>query len=380
MMFRSNILCAILLLALAGAAAASAAVGAGEHQTLRAEPDWPQWDGHEPVAKYAQRAQLQPAESFDLGIDVKLEMALIPAGRFVMGTAEPAKPVEPSDPGPAIAAVSGLIVIAILVFIAAPAIVKRRRPKFSLLLLLALTMSASVTVYGIVRWYKANEAWQQTWQEYETLRARFDRGYQIETPAHAVTLTKPFYMGKFAVTQEQYQQLMGKNPSAFPGRAKHPVETVSWNDATEFCKRLSEKTGRSFRLPTEAEWEYACRAGTTTTYYTGDTETDLARAAWYGANSLNTSRPVGQKEPNGFGLFDMLGNVWQWCQDIYDEYSPGAASDPQGPDKGSERVFRGGSWGYIPGNCRSACRGKGIPANRINVLGFRVVMYASKSP
>jgi formylglycine-generating enzyme required for sulfatase activity len=208
-----------------------------------------------------------------------------------------------------------------------------------------------------------------------------------EKLAHEVTLASPFYMGKYEVTQEQYQQVMGTNPSQFRGPSL-PVEMVSWDDAKEFCKRATavphsaglrnQQSGKVlYRLPTEAEWEFACRAGTTTTYYTGDAEADLGRAAWYGANSKNTTHPVGQKEPNAFGLHDTHGNVFEWCLDHWQgKYSPEAAVDPQGPPEGQYRVLRGGSWFGDLGDCRSASRTWGTPGFRDGVVGFRVVASA----
>src|SRR5208337_4411958 len=145
---------------------------------------------------------------------------------------------------------------------------------------------------------------------------------------------------------------------------------VSWDDAQEFCKKLGQATNQLVRLPTEAEWEYACRAGTSTKYYSGDSEEDLKRVAWYGANSGNTTHPVGQKEPNQFGLYDMHGNVWQWCQDWYEEYKADAVVDPQGTAQGAGRVLRGGSWDDLPGSCRSASRVGGSPDVRLGNVGF----------
>jgi len=131
-----------------------------------------------------------------------------------------------------------------------------------------------------------------------------------EKPVHEVTISQPFCMGKYVVIQEQWQAIMGNNPSTFQG-AKNPVEGVSWNDAQEFCKKVSEKVAKTVRLPTEAEWEYACRAGSTTEYCFGDAENGLADYAWFSVNSGNTPHPVGEKKPNAWGLYDMHGNVWQ---------------------------------------------------------------------
>jgi formylglycine-generating enzyme required for sulfatase activity len=133
---------------------------------------------------------------------------------------------------------------------------------------------------------------------------------------HEVTISKPFYMGETEVTQAQYEAVMGTNPSHFKG-ATNPVECVCWDYATEFCKKLSDKTRQAVRLPMEAEWEYACRAGTATAFSFGDADSTIGDYAWYGANSGGTTHPVGQKKPNAWGLYDMHGNVWEWCADWF---------------------------------------------------------------
>jgi formylglycine-generating enzyme required for sulfatase activity len=194
-----------------------------------------------------------------------------------------------------------------------------------------------------------------------------------ETDPHEVALTKPFYMGATLVTQAQFEQVMGTNPSHFKG-ATNPVETVVWNDAAEFCKKLSAKTRQAVRLPTEAEWEYACRAGTTTAYSFGDDDSALEDYVWHKQNSGDTTHPVGQKKPNAWGLYDMHGNVWQWCADWYGDYPKAAVTDPTGPASGQERVLRGGSWNYDPHECRSATRGGNAPDGRFIDFGFRVVV------
>jgi len=164
-----------------------------------------------------------------------------------------------------------------------------------------------------------------------------------EGPQHEVTISKPFYLGLTEVTQTQYQAVMGANPSQFKGPT-NPVESVSWDDAVLFCRKLSEKTGKTFRLPTEAEWEYACRAGTRTRFSFGDSESILGDYAWWGGNSGGKTHPVAQKKPNAWGLYDMVGNVWEWCADWYGTYSSGASTDPQGNIPDGHRVVRGGSW------------------------------------
>jgi formylglycine-generating enzyme required for sulfatase activity len=190
---------------------------------------------------------------------------------------------------------------------------------------------------------------------------------------HEVTLSKRFYMGVTEVTQAQYQAIMGTNPSHFKD-AINPADHVSWNAAREFCKKLSKRSRQAVRLPTEAEWEYACRAGSKTHYCFGDTEEGLKDYAWYDANSGGTPHPVGQKKANAWGLYDMHGNVWEWCADWYGEYPKGAATDPQGPASGSERVLCGGSWRCTPDFCRAVRRFWYRPAGRSRIIGFRVVI------
>jgi len=197
--------------------------------------------------------------------------------------------------------------------------------------------------------------------------------YKVEGPQHDVTLGKPFYMGKSEVTQEQYEKLIKVNPSHFKG-ARNPVEQVSWDDAQAFCKKLGEKTGRTVRLPSEAEWEYACRAGSKTPL--------LGRVAWYGENSDKKTHPVGEKEPNALGLFDMLGNVWEWVEDDgHGSYAnaPADGSAWIGNPRGALRVLRGGSWYGHPRYCRSAYRFGLSPETRYDVIGFRVVVAPSSS-
>ncbi len=236
--------------------------------------------------------------------------------------------------------------------------------------------------------------------------------YDDETQ-HSVTLSA-FYMGKYEVTQEQYLAVMGNNPSWFTSGAaageiqgKRPVEMVSWYNAIVFCNRLSMKEGltpaysiggntnpgvwgtvptssnatwdavvcnwnaNGYRLPTEAEWEYACRAGTTTVYYTGNTISD--NTGWYVNNSGNKTHEVGKKPANAYGLYDMHGNVDEWCWDWYGSYGSAAQTDPVGASSGSYRVLRGGGWGNVAEGLRSANRNTGYPSSRINHLGFRVL-------
>jgi formylglycine-generating enzyme required for sulfatase activity len=202
-----------------------------------------------------------------------------------------------------------------------------------------------------------------------------------ESPQHQVNVPA-FSMGKFVVTQEQYQQIMGNNPSSFSG-AKRPVERVSWNNAVKFCQKLSQKTGREYRLPSEAEWEYACRAETTTPFHFGETiTTELAN---YDGNYTYASEPtgkflqqttdVGSFPPNAFGLYDMHGNVWEWCQDDWHDNYSNAPKDGSvwTSQSGITKLLRGGSWHLNPEYCRSAYRLYDGLALTSYYIGFRVV-------
>ena len=193
-----------------------------------------------------------------------------------------------------------------------------------------------------------------------------------EQPQHAVSI-KAFAMGKYEVTQEQWYAVMGTTPSQFKGRTL-PVEQVSWDDAQEFVKKLSVKTGKNYRLPSEAEWEYAARAGSQAAYSFGDNEGELGRHAWFSQNSNNATHPVGEKQSNSFSLHDMYGNVWEWTQDCWNENYSGAPTDGNAWSMGkcSVRVARGGSWLSNPQNLRAANRGGVTTANRSVYFGFRV--------
>ncbi len=204
-------------------------------------------------------------------------------------------------------------------------------------------------------------------------------GGDDEKPVHEVRLATGYWLGESDVTQAQWQAVMGNNPSNFKGGSL-PVESVSWYDAVAFCRKFtaSERArghlpaGIEYRLPTEAQWEYACRAGTT-----GDYAGDLDAMAWYGSNSENTTHEVKTKSPNAWGLYDMHGNVWQWCSDWYGNYSSGSQVDPAGPDSGAKRVFRGGSWADFDRRCRTAIRRGRTPGNSDRNLGFRLAAVPS---
>ena len=201
-----------------------------------------------------------------------------------------------------------------------------------------------------------------------------ESGRDSDEKQHKVTLTKGFYMGTTEVTQAQWKAIMGDDPSYFKGD-DNPVEIVSWNDAQEFIKKLNRKDGTNkYRLPTEAEWEYACRAGSKTKFCFGDSDSRLGDYAWYSNNSSSKTHSVAQKKPNAWGLYDMHGNVYEWCGDWYDKNYPGGyVTDPKGPSSGSYRVYRGGSWGSgRAGGCRSANRDDFTPGRRDDYRGLRL--------
>ncbi len=203
----------------------------------------------------------------------------------------------------------------------------------------------------------------------------YGEGEEDEIPQHDVTLSNSFFMGKTEVTQEQWAAVMGNNPSVFKGEGS-PVDNMTWEQCQQFCIAASKHTGRAVRLPSEAQWEYACRAGTQTDYSFGNEIEKLDLYAWYGKNAGDRSHEVATKEPNAWGLYDMHGNLWEWCADWYDPnyytYSP--SEDPRGAEDGSERVIRGGSMLFQPWPLRSAYRAKSKPANSSGNVGFRVIV------
>ena len=219
-----------------------------------------------------------------------------------------------------------------------------------------------------------------------------------EKPQHPVRITKPFYLGRYLVTQNEYQQVMGSNPSYFSatgdGKAsvidqdtkRLPVENVSWDQAADFCRKLSnlpaeKAAGRTYFLPSEAQWEYACRAGSTTTYFFGDNWWDLRQYAWFSLNAYYRTQPVGTKMPNAWGLYDIYGDVWEWCADWYGSnyYASSPTDDPTGPKEPPEnrhRLRRGGSW--ESGECWSAERYPVNPAVCDKECGFRVSLVPAE--
>ena len=208
-----------------------------------------------------------------------------------------------------------------------------------------------------------------------TMGATSEQQYptSYEKPTHTVTLSD-YYIGETEVTQELWAAVMGSNPSEFTGNMQRPVEQVSWEDCQTFIRKLNELTGANFRLPTEAEWEFAARGGRNSRGYQYSGSSNLGDVAWYGDNSSDTTHPVKTKSPNELGIYDMSGNVWEWCQDWYGPYSSSSQTDPTGPSSGSDRVYRGGSWISFARNCRSAIRYINAPSCRYRDLGLRLVL------
>ena len=189
-------------------------------------------------------------------------------------------------------------------------------------------------------------------------------------PVHSVTLSS-YYIGQTEVTQALWKAVMGSNPSRFVGDNR-PVEQVSWNDCQTFIQKLNQLTGERFRLPTEAEWEFAAKGGTRSNGYTYSGSNSIDNVAWYWDNSSNKTHPVATKSPNELGIYDMTGNVWEWCQDWYGSYSSSAQSNPSGPSSGSYRIFRGGSWSRDATYCRTAYRGYTAPTSSYYFYGLRL--------
>ncbi len=198
-------------------------------------------------------------------------------------------------------------------------------------------------------------------------------GTDKKYPVHEVTLTKAFWIGKYPVTQGEWKKVMRTNPSGFPHSDNHPVEKVSWNDCQKFIEKLTEmnKGKFHFALPTEAQWEFAARSGGRDDWYAGGNR--LEDFGWYYENSKEATHPVGEKEPNHLGIYDMSGNVWEWCQDYYKIFPPSTIQNPKGPGKGKFRVLRGGSWYGSASGCCPDFRNWDRPFKRYKYLGFRLV-------
>ena len=339
--------------------------------------EYPLWDTKESIEAYAQKVNLPPTQLINLGNGVTLDLVLIPAGNFIMGTPEPKPPFITVAKAKSLIGMGVVLCMGMVALLVAN---KRAgaRFSFSLLWLMLFSLCASFIACGAAWWQMA----LQQLEEHVLVMAGYAKIPANEKPAHEVTLSKPFYMGKYVVTQAQYQAVMKTNPS----RSKceyTPVDSVTWDGAEIFSQHVQALAGKTSRLPTEAEWEFACRAGTTTDFYSGSSDEDLARVGLYGKTKKSHnfgSETVGLKPPNKFGLYDMHGNVWQWCQDWMDAtyYQKSSEKDPAGPKRTIERVLRGGCYFGDATTCRAAHRGSQIPIMKNEYCGFRIVIDLEK--
>ena len=307
-----------------------------------------------------------PAEAaLDIGDGNSVELVTVPAGKFEMGAVE-AVPESPMV-GIAIMASGGGLVVALVLFILGRSMLTRERPRFSLGALLVGVLALGAGGVGAMRYRAALR------DQSSTVALAYER------PRHPVTITRPFMMGRFCVTQQQFDHVMKANFSFFRDPDK-PVENVSWNEAAAFCSRVSSLTQKTVRLPTEAEWEYACRAGSTARFSFGDSEKELFKYAWYAETSKDsthtTADSVKSLKPNAFGLYDMHGNVLEWCGDWFSEhyYANSPPLDPPGAATGSLRVIRGSAWLDPADRCRASTRNALKPDHRGYSLGFRIVV------
>lgn len=202
--------------------------------------------------------------------------------------------------------------------------------------------------------------------------------FALETPVHEATISSEFFVSRFLITQEQFWAVMGNNPAKFRHATNLPVENVNWFEAKKFCLKMTELSGRNFRLPTETEWEYLCRAGSMTEFFFGDDEKKLPEYAWFESNSREKTHPVGLKKPNNWGIYDIVGNVWEWCEDVwksdYADFPADASANLQNIEKQHRRSTRGGSWAMNAFRCRSSYRSFDWNDTATEKLGFRVIM------
>jgi len=386
---------ALLLCMLCGA---SAIVGASDDSNPPRKP-WPAWDGVESTEQYAARVNLPPTKTLDLGNDVKLEFVLIPPGTFTMGTLPAEEPdqetfVSKINSGKTLLILGVAILLIIGCVVGWIALVDKKRPQISLAMLMFVICAASLCVFGVTQWRTAVEERTNAMNAYRIQHARSAAAGDSEAPAHQVTLTRPYYMSRYLVTTEQYGLVLDQNPGPLEDRDM-PYVSGNWESAEHYCQVLREQTGAVTRLPTEAEWEFACRAGTQSLYYSGDTEEDLRRVGWYEGNSTTPpslpisggptnmvviqtdgAHPVGKLEPNSFGLYDMHGNVWQACSDFWGPYQFGEFTNPTGPKHSRSHVLRGGAWNSPPAFCRSAMRFNSGSHSIFSTIGIRVVLEA----
>ncbi|HLX59655.1 MAG TPA: formylglycine-generating enzyme family protein [Planctomycetota bacterium] len=332
---------------------------------------FPLWDGKETVESYAARVNMPPTKSIDLGGGVALDLVLIPAGQFMMGSREPPPPAI-SWRWAGVIGTFGLILVAALLCVPLVNWIKVRKFSFSLRVLLLFTMSCGLCIGGAVRFHLGKE--QEA--RYNAARALYEKLPADEKPAHLETIAEPFYMGKYTVTQDQYEIIAGYNPSFHKG-AQFPVECVNQRNSVDYCAKLTDAIKArldreaQIRLPSEPEWEFACRAGTASAFNTGETiSTDEANfdglkispyLRGVGIQRDHTTR-VGSFKPNAFGLFDMHGNVYQLCL------------PPALPNAFDSFAYRGACFGNSANECRSAFHYTAHQEIRSAGFGFRVIL------
>lgn len=341
---------------------------------------WPYWDGRESPEAYAKRAGIRAEILVPLSNGKSIELKLVPAGSYIMGTSHPrrinvAGAVAQEAMWSALSI--GLVGLFLALFSTAAVMAFKSRRTLQLsivrLVFYSIVLGSALLSFMQLQTVKTSLEYSLTLRESEELR--YKTGSANEKPAHKVVITKPYYLSKYLITRDQYLTVLnveGRDPIDY----SFPIDSISWDDAKLFCERLSIRSGVNVRLPYEAEWEYACRSGTNTNYYSGDSESDLNLIAWHKGNSSSSLHPVGQKAPNPWGLYDMVGNTWQWCEDWYGEdyYASSPTIDPTGPTSGEKRVLRGGSWCFGPWACRSAVRVSSDPSTRTLSDGLRIVV------
>lgn len=330
---------------------------------------FPLWEKDQTVQNYAQLLGIPANKTINLS-KTQIELVLIPAGHFQRGT--PIPPDFHLSATPKYVFCASLIFTVILLIRYARNYIKFFRRSFALNWLLSIVVSLGGCLYGQIEGQRQSEALKKHEQALERLKLADD---SEKCAVGETVLTRPFYFGKYLVTQEQFSEVMGVDNSIYKF-GTNPVDNTSWEDAQEFCSKLSKLSGLKVSLPSEVQWEFACRAGTQTNYYAGDLVGDLDRAGWYIKNSKQITHPVGRKEPNFFGLFDMHGNVWEWCADVYNDTYPVNSSleNNTGPKSDGNRVIRGGSEGALANDCRSAKRLGMGSRNKVPGIGFRILV------
>jgi hypothetical protein len=365
---------------------------------------FPLWAG-QPIEEYARAVNLPATKAIDLGDGVKLDLVLIPAGKFIMGTHGP-EWIDDEMPcvtniwlGQLALATSCAVFLTLVTFVVIRSARQKRWPQFSLARLLVLTIVAGAGLLGGMHWHHSQQELEarrlrlknELDAHFRVCNPRFEWTYWQELPAHEVTIAYPFYMGKFEVTKKQFHQITGRSFRGVNLAEPHPVSGVTCDEEIkQFCEKVTTIASSSgiqlVRLPSEAEWEYACRAGTQSTYYTGYTEADLDRAGWHVDNRKKEldemgkplfSMPVGKKEPNAWGLYDLYGNMYELCEDDWHYNYLEAPKDGRAWVSVGEQeiscVARGGSLNSDRIDCRSASRTFKDRTGHQSFVGFRVV-------